>query len=494
MGQNSPMRVLSRRAVAAAAAITMLTGLTGCGDDGGSATPGPDATSVASAPDLGFVITPASYQDPFSGALDTAAQAPALAVLLAKGLGAADKRSGDLSTPAADLGAQLTGLFVTHVYALGTAVTIAYGTSPTSAKTKAALAAVEANSKNFTRQIEALAKEATGDKLAGGRGNSRAVPAADPTPGPTTTPATNPAKADKSGKSGRKPSASPTPTEPPFNLDKYDFAKAWKAHVGLLMDYAFAAKESNDRDKRSARADLDAWRQQAGQYFRAISKGRLSSYAVRTDLGKYVGAVTGAIDALAKKDGDGYIGLREAADQLPDIVARLSAGLASATDRSGSVTDEQTKLRIELTAILIGHTYLTALSYVVAFGNGKTGLVSAGYRRVQVSLDDNSKQLADLVRQLSGPVKEAEFVQGWRIHLRDLENYARALDAGDLPARGVAIEALDAYLGTVSKFLRSLTGGELEPAAVEKRLRAQLAGLIGVVDALHIAFEPNGAS
>ncbi len=475
--------------MAATAALTMLAGLTGCGDDGGSATPGPEATNVASTPDLGFAITPAAYPDPFSGALDAAAQAPALAVLLAKGLAAADKRAGDLSSPAADLGAALTSLLVTHVYAFGTAVTTAYATSPTSSKTEAANAALDTNSKRVVRLVESLAAEASGDGPGGGRGNSR--PFADPDPDPTASPSAG--KSETGAESGKKPSASPTPTEPPFDLDEYNFAKAWRTHIDVLVDYAFAAKESNDRDKRAARSDLDDWRAQAGQYFRAISKGRLSSAAVRGDLGRYVGGLTEAIDAMAKKDSDGYVALREAADALPEVAARLTAGLAAATDRSGSVSTAAAELRNQLTATLIGHTYLAALSYLVAFRNGETGLVSPGYRRVQVSLDDNSKQIAGLVRELRGPVKEAEFLQGWRIHLRDLENYARGLEVGDIPARSAALTSLDTYLGAVSTFFRSLTRGELAPAAVEQRLRDQVAALIGVVDALQITFAPNGA-
>lgn len=490
------MRLLSRR-VTASALLAALLATAGCGGGGeGTDTPGPEAGGVAPAPDLGFAITPSAYRDPFTGALDVAAQAPAVALLLAKGFAVADKRRGDLDSPAADLAAQFTSLLTTHVYAVGAAVTTAYATSPASPKTEAARAAVDANSKALSKLVEALAAETADEVGSGGRGNAKVVPppvADDPKPAPTGDPAApdKPAKGKKTdGKDAKKkPSASPTPTEPPFDLDDYNFAKAWREHVDVLGEYASAAKEENERDQRRARADLDAWRAQAGQYFRAISDGRLSSSVVRTDLGRYTKAITTAIDALAERDGEGYVALRTAADEMPETVARLAAGLASATDRDGSVYDEAAKLRTELVATMTGHGYLSAISFLVAAGNGESGLVSAGYRRVQVALDDNSKELAALVRQVSGPIKEAEFLQGWRIYLRQLENYAKGLQAGDVPTRTAAMAAVDTYLGTVTKFFRSLTGGEIEPAALDKRLRAEVAAMVGVVDALGVLFK-----
>jgi hypothetical protein len=88
-------------------------------------------------------------------------------------------------------------------------------------------------------------------------------------------------------------------------------------------------------------------------------------------------------------------------------------------------------------------------------------------------------------------MKEAEFLQGWRIHIRDLENYAKSLLAGDLPGRRAAADSLNTYLGTVSTFFKGVSGGAIDEANADKRLRAQLASMIGVVDALQKAFLPG---
>ena len=480
----------------------MLTGLAGCGDDGGTSTPGPDASGVQTAPDLGLAITPSAYGDPYTGSLDAAAQAPAVAQLLARGIAVADKRSGDLASPASDLAAQLTGLLATHVYATGAAVSTVYQTEPRSPQAEAAWAAVEKNSRTLIQLVESLEAEAKGGARGGGRGNARALPAADPTPTPakpatkpTTSPAASPATGkDKSGKSddkdGKTPSPAPTATTPPFDLDEYDFGKSWREHVGFLTEYALAARGENTGDQRKADRELDRWALQVGQYFGAITDGRISSSAVRTDMGQYVDAMTEAIDGIASKEGESFVALREGADEMPEVTQRLAAGLASATNRKGSVNDEAAELRNELTATMTGHSYLTVMSFQVAFSQGRSGLVSANYRRVQVSLDDNSKQIAAYVRQVSNPMKEAEFLQGWRIHLRDLENYARSLIAGDLTGRRAAADSLNTYLGTVATFLKGVTDGAIDAANAEKRLRAQLASTIGVVDALQKAFLP----
>jgi len=472
--------------VALAASLALLGGLAACGDDKGTDTPGPDATKAASAPDLGFAITPAAYGDPYSGALDAAAQASGVAQMLARGIATADKLSGDMGTPAADLAADLTGLLSTHVYALGSAVSTTFQTENHSKQSDAAWAAVETNSKTLIRLVESLQAEAQGDAGKGGRGNARI---ADPSPKPTSPPP-NPAGAKDKAKDDKSPSPSPTATEPPFDLDEYDFGKAWREHVGLLTDYALAARGGNTTDEKTARRELDTWALQAGQYFREITNGRISSSIVRSDLRRYLDAVTEAIDGIAAKEGESFVSLREGADEMPEVTQRLAAGLASATHREGSVYDKAAELRNELTATMTGHSFLTVMAFQVAFAQpGKQGRVSAQYRRVQVSLDDNSKQIAAQVQELGGPFKEAEFLQGWRIHLRDLENYARALQAGDLPGRRAAVASLNTYLDTVSKFFKNLTGGAIDPAQADKRLRAQLAAMIGDVDALQVAFQ-----
>ena len=491
--------------MAAALSLSVLTGLAACGDDGGTSTPGPDSTGAQTAPDLGLAITPSAYGDPYTGSLDAAAQAPAVAQLLARGIAEADKRSGDLASPASDLAAQLTGLLATHVYATGAAVSTVYQTEARSPQAEAAWAAVEKNSRTLIQLVESLEAEAkdgaSGGAGGGGRGNARALPVADPTP-PPANPAAKPTpkptgkptagddKGDDKDEDGKSPSPVPTSTIPPFDLDDYDFGKSWREHVGFLTDYALAARGENTADQRTADRELDRWALQVGQYFGAITDGRISSSAVRTDMGQYLEAMTEAIDGIASKQGESFVALREGADEMPEVTQRLAAGLASATDREGSVYDEAAELRNELTATMTGHSYLTVMSFQVAFSQGRSGLVSANYRRVQVSLDDNSKQIAAYVRQLAGPMKEAEFLQGWRIHLRDLENYAESLIAGDLAGRRTAADSLNAYLGTVSTFLKGVSDGAVDEANADKRLRAQLASMIGVVDALQKAFLP----
>lgn len=490
--------------MAAALSLTVLMGLAGCGDDGGTSTPGPDSTGAQTAPDLGFAVTPSAYADPYTGSLDAAAQAPAVAQLLARGIAVADKRSGDLASPASDLAAQLTGLLATHVYATGAAVSTVYQTEARSPQAEAAWAAVEKNSRTLIQLVESLEAEAKGGAGGaaggGGRGNARALPVADPTPPPanpaaepTSKPTSKPTadpKTDKDKSDGKSPSPVPTSTTPPFDLDDYDFGKSWREHVGFLTDYALAARGENTADQRTAGRELDRWALQVGQYFGAITDGRISSSAVRTDLGQYLDAMTEAIDGIASKQGESFVALRQGADQMPEVTQRLAAGLASATDRKGSVMDEAAELRNELTATMTGHSYLTVMSFQVAFSQGRSGLVSPNYRRVQVSLDDNSKQIAAYVRQVSNPMKEAEFLQGWRIHLRDLENYAESLIAGDLAGRRTAADSLNTYLGTVATFLKGVTGGAIDEANADKRLRAHLASMIGVVDALQKAFLP----
>lgn len=483
------------------------------GGSAGTSIPGPGGpgTVAETAPRPVFALDPAIYEDPFAGALAATESMPELAVALAAGLAEASDRSGDATSPAAALSAEFTHLLTSHVYAVGAAATSSNETTPTSAPTKAALATVADNGRSIVRMLEKLANEIDGDTGSGsGRGTSR--PLADDPAQPTAQeptaeepPAEEPAakqgkakkaaeedNADEDGDDeGKKGKKNKRPKAPPFDLEGYDLMAEWSAHSEALFDYAVAAKESNDVGRRSARADLDEFRAEVGQYFRAVTENRVSSGEAAGEVSRYLTATTEALDALAVRDGEGYIALRTAATTIPPLASRLAAGYADATDRDGSVNDEAAQLRNELTNLLTGHSYLSSLSYLVAFNNAEAEPFTNGaYRRVQISLDDTAKTLATRVGEVSDPRSEFEFLSAWRVHLRDLQGYAAGVLGGDLAERTRAMAALKTYLAEAGKFFRKVTGGAITPADVESALQAEIEAQAGVIDALAATSAP----
>jgi hypothetical protein len=164
------------------------------------------------------------------------------AQLIASGVARSANVSGDSTSPAAELRADLTGLLTSHVYLTGLAVFTAYSTSGGTDSTA------------FTNATDTL--DVNSQDLATVLG----------------------------GVAGK---------------DKQDaFLQVWRAQVDNFVAYAKADAADDAKARNTALSNLDASRDAIGKFFAELSNGALNADDVAAALTDHITTLTGAIDSL----------------------------------------------------------------------------------------------------------------------------------------------------------------------------------------------------
>ncbi|MGQ0624957.1 MAG: hypothetical protein ACT4PP_09980 [Sporichthyaceae bacterium] len=442
-------------------ALALVLVLAGCGSgDAGSTTPGPDTVAAEEAVRPDLAITARAYQDPFAGARNAATTAADTAAVLADSFARKAELDGDADSPAARLRAELTALLISHVYLTGAAVTTAMVTPPRSPKRAQAIDALDAQARSLDKFLGAEA-------LQGSQGASPGSAAKNPT-----------SAAESAGDAG----------------DDEGFLAGWRAHNSAVLDYAVAAQDNVDLDMRTARGELSVYTGTLARYLRAATGGALNAKFLRGDLTRYVNALLTAIDELQAGSVDGYTSLRAAAAAAEPVATRIVRGVASARELQDSTDTPAAALRAGLAYRLAEHIHLVSLATLAAYSTDRQADFTARpYRQASVSVDDNGKDLAALLRLISDPTKEAKFLIAWRVHLRDVDNYLRGRAGGDERTQVVAVSNMDAYADRAGAFLGALGERRLAPDKVAARLRTQFAAQIGQIDAVYELFLARAA-
>jgi hypothetical protein len=431
----------------------MLTAVAGCGSGSsartGAAAAAPSPTSSAAA----------GVGDPFTGARAADATMPPLADLLGTGLAKSAGWSGNAASPAADLRAKLTFLFTEHTHLLGMVFAAIDTKGPSNSVTKAAQAALDANSAAVIAEIAAISHPAAAKK-----GKATATPSADP----------NSDTAD---------------------LTSGNFATAWKAHNTELVNYAVAAKDKVDSDTSDAKRNLGVWRQSAASNLKAAAGNKLRSTDVRDGFEKYTNALTDAADSLAKQDGKGYDALRIAAGALSDTAGLLADGFAKAGKLSGDSTDDASTGRAQLTHLLTEHADLvTDVAYAGYAAAADGGMTGAAANAAKASLDANGKDLSAAFGNAANAANQASFVEDWRRHIIDLVGYATATQPANSAGQAKYLGELDTYRATAASFFASISGNQVDATKVAAAFATQFAALTADIRALAAALPPSSGS
>ncbi|MGQ0466443.1 MAG: hypothetical protein ACT4QG_14105 [Sporichthyaceae bacterium] len=165
------------------------------------------------------------------------------AAVLAKGIDKAANINGNPDVAASALRAELTRMFVDHVYRAGIAVFVAYTAEGglEGAAFKAAAGEVDANSVEIAKAVGSVA----------GKANEKI------------------------------------------------FLAQWRSHIGDFVNYAKAKATKNEKLAKDSLANLDAYADAAGKFFDKISGGTLPAKVVAADLRIHISTTAGAIDSLA---------------------------------------------------------------------------------------------------------------------------------------------------------------------------------------------------
>jgi len=103
------------------------------------------------------------------------------------------------------------------------------------------------------------------------------------------------------------------------------FLALWRKHIGFFVDYTLGGATGDAAKQAKAKADLDGYRNDFGAFLESATKGGLTKQAVADELTPHVQTLFAAIDAVLAHSPDVYAKLKTAADHMP-MTAQVLAG------------------------------------------------------------------------------------------------------------------------------------------------------------------------
>jgi hypothetical protein len=329
--------------------------------------------------------------------------------------------TGFTATPAATLYAGLDQLLTEHVDLTANVVQNAVTTSPSSAATKAALAALDQNT--------VALGQAFGSVYGAGA--------------------------------------------------QAQFLKLWRAHIGFFVNYTIGTATHNSAMVAKAQKDLAGYTTQFAAFVSGATK--LPKAAVAADLKGHVSTLETAINAIVAKSPNAGKALEMAAMHMGGTAQVLAGGIAASKGLSGSVTGPSATLRAGLTGLLVQHVAATGFvvqTAVAAKGNLKdpevAGAVSA--------LSDNTNQLGAAIGSVYGSAAQAQFLKLWRAHIGFFVNYTLGQATHNTAKVATAKKDLAGYISQFAAFTSGAT--KLPKAAVANDLQGHVSTLETAINAI----------
>ena len=329
--------------------------------------------------------------------------------------------TGFTATPAATLYAGLDELLTEHVDLTANVVQTAVTTSPSSAATKAALAALDQNT--------VALGQAFGSVYGAGA--------------------------------------------------QQQFLKLWRAHIGFFVNYTVGTATHDTAMVAAAKHDLAGYITQFGAFVSGATK--LPKAAVAADLQGHVTTLETAINAIVAKSPDAGQAVEMAAMHMGGTAQVLAGGIASSKGLSGSVTGPSASLRAGLTGLLVQHVAATgfvAQTAVAAHGDLTNPEVSGAVS----ALSDNTNQRGAAIGSVYGPAAQAQFLKLWRAHIGFFVNYTLGLATHNTARVAAARQDLGGYITQFSAFTSGAT--KLPKAAVAADLQGHVATLETAINAI----------
>jgi hypothetical protein len=339
--------------------------------------------------------------------------------------------TGFTATPAATIYAGLDELLTEHVDLTANVVQTAVTTSPSSAATKAALAALDQNTVALGQAFGSVYGSAA----------------------------------------------------------QAQFLKLWRAHIGFFVNYTVGTATHNSAMVATAQKDLAGYSTQFAAFVSGATK--LPQSAVKADLQGHVSTLEAAINAIIAKSPDAGQKLEMAAMHMGGTAQVLAGGIASSKGLSGSVTGPSATLRAGLTGLLVQHVAATGFvvqTAVAAKGNLKNPEVAGAVS----ALSDNTNQLGAAFGSVYGSAAQAQFLKLWRAHIGFFVNYTLGLATHNSAQVATAKKDLGGYISQFSAFTSGAT--KLPKTAVAADLQGHVATLETAINAIVAGSTTAGSS
>jgi hypothetical protein len=256
------------------------------------------------------------------------------------------------------------------------------------------------------------------------------------------------------------------------------FLKLWRAHIGFFVNYTLGVAGHNSAQVATAQKDLAGYTSQFSAFVASATK--LPASAVAADLQGHVTTLEAAINAIVAKSPDAGQKIEMAAMHMNGTAEVLAKGIASSKGIPGNVTGAGSTLRAGLTGLLIQHvaaTNFVVQTAVAAGGNLKNpevvGAVSA--------LQDNTNQLGAAIGSVYGSAAQTQFLKLWNAHVGFFVNYTLGVATKNTAKTAAAQKDLAGYISQFSAFIAGAT--KLPASAVAADLQGHVSTLETTINA-----------
>ena len=268
-----------------------------------------------------------------------------------------------------------------------------------------------------------------------------------------------------------------------------EFLKLWRAHIGYFVNYTLGVAMHNPKQVATARQDLAGYAAKFSQFIAGATK--LPAAAVAADLKGHVSTLETAINAIVAKKPDAGQKIEMAATHMDGTAQVLAKGIASSKGISGNVTGAGSSLRAALTGLLVQHVAATgfvAQTAVAAKGNLKAPEVKGAI----AALHDNTNQLGAAFGSIYGHGAQKEFLKLWRAHIGYFVNYTLGVATHNSKQVATAQQDLAGYASKFSEFVAGAT--KLPAAAVAADLQGHISTLEAAINAIVAGSPKEGAA
>jgi hypothetical protein len=267
------------------------------------------------------------------------------------------------------------------------------------------------------------------------------------------------------------------------------FLKLWRAHIGFFVNYTLGLATHNTGMVRTANKDLAGYIRQFSAFVAGATK--LPKSAVAADLQGHVSTLETAIKAIVTKSPAAGKDLEMAAMHMNGTAQVLATGIVKSKGISGDVTAAPSALRAALTGLLIQH--VAATGFVVQTAVAAKGNLKAPEVKGAISaLTDNTNALGAAIGSVYGSAAKAQFLKLWNAHIGFFVNYTLGMATHDTAKVTTAKKDLAGYISQFSAFVADAT--KLPKSAVAADLTGHVSTLETAINAMVAGSTSEGSA
>jgi hypothetical protein len=265
------------------------------------------------------------------------------------------------------------------------------------------------------------------------------------------------------------------------------FLKLWRAHIGFFVDYTLGVAGHDQAKVMKAKKDLAGYISQFSAFIAGATK--LPRPAVAADLQGHVSTLETAINAIVAKSPQAGQKIEMAAMHMGGTAQVLAKGIVASKDISGKVAGAGSSLRASLTGLLVQHVAATAFVVQTAVA-AKGNLSNPEVKGAVAALSSNTNQLGDAIGSVYGPAAQATFLKQWRAHIGFFVDYTLGVAGHDQAKVMKAKKDLAGYISQFSAFIAGAT--KLPQSAVAADLQGHVSTLETTINAI-VAGSPSAS-